>query len=93
LVYMSRQLTLSVHCGKMYRYERFHVECHMDPNIGKELTLVKLIKLKRTQSVCTEKERKTKTKREKNREKTMFFFFFLKKKIVEKTLQKSKKIK
>ena len=40
-----------------------------------QLTLVKLIKLKRTQSVCTEKERKTKTKREKNREKTMFFFF------------------
>ncbi len=32
---VSRQLTLSVYCGKMYRYERFNVECHMDPNIGK----------------------------------------------------------
>ena len=21
-------------CGKKYRYERFNVECHMDPNIG-----------------------------------------------------------
>ena len=25
-----------VYCGKRYRYERFNVECHMDPNIGKE---------------------------------------------------------
>ena len=24
-----------VYCGKRYRYERFNVECHMDPNIGK----------------------------------------------------------
>ena len=32
---MSPQLTLSDYCGKMYRYERFNVECHMDPNIGK----------------------------------------------------------
>jgi hypothetical protein len=39
-----------------------------------QLTLVKLIKLKRTQSVWTEKERKREREREKNREKTMFFF-------------------
>ncbi len=24
-----------VYCVKRYRYERFNVECHMDPNIGK----------------------------------------------------------
>jgi hypothetical protein len=24
-----------VYCDKRYRYERFNVECHMDPNIGK----------------------------------------------------------
>jgi hypothetical protein len=40
---------------------------------------VKLIKLKRTQSVCTEKERKEERKREKT-EKTMFFYFLLIKK-------------
>jgi hypothetical protein len=27
-----------VYCGKRYRYERFNVECHMDPNIGKTTT-------------------------------------------------------
>ena len=26
-----------VYCGKRYRYERFNVECHMDPNIGKAI--------------------------------------------------------
>ncbi len=35
---VSRQLTLSVLIAtfEMYRYERFNVECHLDPNIGKE---------------------------------------------------------
>ena len=45
-----------------------------------QLTLVKLIKLKRTQTVCKDKERNSERKREKNREKTQFFsIFFLKK--------------
>jgi hypothetical protein len=26
-----------VYCDKRYRYERFNIECHMDPNIGKQL--------------------------------------------------------
>jgi hypothetical protein len=45
-----------------------------------QLTLVKLIKLKRTQSVCTEKERKRERKREKTERKQYFFVFFEKKK-------------
>ncbi len=40
------------------------------------LTLVKLIKLKRTQSVCTEKERKRERKRGKTERKQSFFLFF-----------------
>jgi hypothetical protein len=30
-----KDLPYCVYCGKMYRYEGFNVECHMDPNIGK----------------------------------------------------------
>jgi len=48
----------------------------MDPEFGKgtigketQFILVKLIKLKRTQSVCTEKERKRKGKRGKTERK------------------------
>jgi hypothetical protein len=33
-----RQLTLSVFCGKMYRWGAAYVECHMDPNISKATT-------------------------------------------------------
>jgi len=33
-----RQLTLSVFCGKMYRWGAAYVECHMDPNILKATT-------------------------------------------------------
>ncbi len=45
-----------------------------------QFTLVKLIKLKRTQSVCTEKERKRKATRGKTERKHSFFHFFLQKK-------------
>jgi hypothetical protein len=41
-----------------------------------QLTLVKLIKLKRTQPVCTEKERNRERKREKTERKHSFFPFF-----------------
>jgi hypothetical protein len=44
-----------------------------------QLTLMKLSKLKRIQSVCTEKREKEREKERKNREKTMVFSFFPKK--------------
>jgi hypothetical protein len=53
-----------------------------------QFTLVKLIKLKRTQTVCTEKERERERKREKQRKNEFFSFFsffgriFLAKKIL-----------
>jgi hypothetical protein len=52
---------------------------------------VKLIKLKRTQSVCTGKERNRERKREKTQRKHSFFPFFFSKKI--NSHQKNKKIK
>jgi hypothetical protein len=42
---------------------------------------VKLIQLKRTQTVCTEKERKRERKREKTERKRSFFPFFSQKKL------------
>ena len=54
-----------------------------------QLTLVKLIKLKRTQSVCTEKEREREREREKKqREKNVFFRF-----VYEKNQNSQKKLK
>ena len=49
--------------------------------------MVKLIKLKRTQSVCTEKERE---KERKNKEKTFFFIFLWKKELPPKKIKKIK---
>jgi hypothetical protein len=43
-----------------------------------QITLVKLIELKRTQTVCTEKERKRERETEKTERKQQFFPFFLK---------------
>jgi len=66
--------------------------------VGQQFTLVKLIKLKRTQTVCTEKERKRErvSKRERKREKTerkrSFFSFFLKEKLPPKKYKKIKKM-
>jgi hypothetical protein len=45
-------------------------------NYPSHLTLVKLIKLKRTQTVCTEKERKRERKRKKTERKQSLFAFF-----------------
>ena len=52
--------------------------------------MVKFIKLKRTQSVCIEKERKRERERKKT-EKTMFFFIFFceKKELPPKKLKKN----
>jgi hypothetical protein len=52
---------------------------------------VKLIKLKRTQSVCTEKERKRKGKRGKMERKQSFFSFFSQKKLTPVIIKKNKK--
>jgi hypothetical protein len=45
-----------------------------------QLTLVKFIKLKRTQSVCTEKERKREREREEKQRENNFFSLFFEKK-------------
>jgi hypothetical protein len=55
-----------------------------------QLTLVKLIKLKRTQSVCTEKERNRERKREKTERKDSFFPIFFSKNL---TPHRQKKMK
>jgi hypothetical protein len=59
-----------------------------------QLTLVKLIKLKRTQTVCTEKERNRERKREKTERKHSFFPFFSSKNLtpVKKNIKKIKKM-
>ncbi len=49
-------------------------------NYPSQLTLVKLMKLKRTQTVCTEEERKRERKIEKTERKQTFFLFFSQKK-------------
>jgi hypothetical protein len=54
-----------------------------------QFTVVTLIKLKRTQTVCVEKERKRERKREKTERKQSFFSFFAKNKLPP----KNKKIK
>jgi hypothetical protein len=46
-----------------------------------QLTLVKFIKLKRTQSVCTEKERRREREKKKQRENNVFFYFVRKKEL------------
>ena len=57
-----------------------------------QFTLVKLIKLKRTQSVCTEKERKRKGKRGKTEteRKQSFFHFFSQKNSPQKNIKNKK---
>jgi hypothetical protein len=56
-------------------------------NYPSQITLVKLIKLKRTQTVCTEKERMT----EKTERKQSFLIFFLKIHSRQKKFIKNKK--
>jgi len=58
-----------------------------------QFTLVKLIKLKRTQTVCTEKERNRERKREKTERKHSFFPFFFSKNLTpaKKKYKKNKK--
>ncbi len=57
----------------------FVIDEPVDESYPSQFTLVKWIKQKKTQTVCTEKKRERERKREKAERKEVFFHFFLKK--------------